>query len=246
VKTYRLIPEAFEQERVRLARGFYAAYFISLFAALILVAGRNMNFKPGTSLLVTILGFTLAVVFTICVAFWAMFRSLRLRRQEWQSYQLDLDGERLTRRTTGGKDVVISRSEITGFDETAGRGFFVKTRDMHRFIYVPSAVEGYEELKRELGMWRPFPPARKREPIWRSPFFIGAVCLLAWWVLWFSAARQYVLGAAFVLLVFLFSTFLAVVRSPRSTISMKRMSWIYLLVAVLALIRVATVMRISE
>lgn len=246
MKTYRLIPEAFEQERARLARTFYAAYLISIFAALILVAGPQMNFKPGASLIATVLGFTVATIFTVCVAFWAMFRSLRLRRQAWMSYRLELEDDRLIRHFADQNALVLRRCEVTGFDETAGRGFFIKTSDVHRYIYVPSALDGYDDLKRELSRGCPFPPARRRDPIWRSPFFIGSVCLLAWWVLWFSGEKQYVLSAGFVLLVFLLSTFVAVVRSPRSSISVKRLSWIYLLVACLALVRVAAVMRVSE
>jgi drug/metabolite transporter (DMT)-like permease len=246
VKRYRLIPEAFEQERSRLSRGFYAAYLISVLAAMIFAGARYANFKPGLPLLTTLMGFTLALVFTVSLAFWAMFRSLRLRRQEWQSYELEWYEDKVVRHLADTNDLEIMRSEITGFDETAGRGFYIKTDDVHRFIFVPSALDGYEELKRKMEKWRLFPPARAREPIWRSPFFISSVCLLAWFVLWFSVNKQQVLAAGFVLLVFLLSTFVAVVRSPRSSLTMKRMSWIFLLVAGLALVRVASVMRITE
>lgn len=246
VKTYRLRPEGFEQERMRLSREFYAAYLISIFAALTVVAGRSMNFKPGESFKAAILAVTLAVIFTVCVAFWAMLRSIRLRRQAWDTFQVELDGNRLTRRVADSRELALDRSEITGFDETVGRGFFIKTGDVHKYIYVPWALEGYDELKGELGSWCSFPPPRGREPIWRSPFFIGAVCLIAWLVLWFSQEKNYVLSAAFVLLVFLLSTFLAVLRSPRSTFSMKRMSFVYLLVACLALIRVAAFIKLNE
>lgn len=246
MKKYRLIPEAFEHERARLAHSFYAAYLISVFAAMVLVGARYADFKPGIPLLTTIMGFTLALVFTVCLAFWAMFRSLRLRRQEWMSYELEWHEDKVVRRLSDRTELVVNRPDITGFDETAGRGFYIKTDDVHRFIFVPSALDGYEELKRELGKWRLFPPARTREPIWRSPFFIAAVCLLAWFVLWFSVNKQQVLAAGFVLLVFLLSTFVTVWRSPRTSVSMKRISWIFLLVAGLALVRVATVMRITE
>jgi len=231
---------------LRLSRGFYAAYLISLVAALVLVTPRNLTFKPGPSLIVAVIAITVAVLFTICLAFWTIFRSLRLRQKSWNSYELVLDGDRLIKRMTDGDDLIVHRSEVSGFDETAGRGFFVKTQDVHRYIFVPSALNDYDELKRELASWRPFPRARARDPIWSSPFFIGSVCLLAWWMLWFSANKQHVLAAAFVLLVFLISTFVAVMRSPRASIGMKRMSWIYLVVAGLTLVRVAAVMRVTE
>lgn len=246
MKTYRLVPEAFEQERSRLSHSFYAAYLISVFAAMIFAGARYAEFKPGIPLLTTIMGFTLALVFTVCLAFWAMFRSLRLRREEWMSYELEWHEDKVVRRLVDRHGLEIKRSEITGFDETAGRGFYIKTDDVHRYIFVPRALDGYEELKGELAKWRLFPAARARDPIWRSPFFVASACLLAWFVLWFSVNKEQVLAAGFVLLVFLLSTFVAVVRSPRSSLSMKRMSWIFLLVAGLALVRVAAVMRITE
>jgi hypothetical protein len=241
-RTFRLAPEKFDEERSRLLRGLYAAYLAALVGVLLL-ALRGLDFSPGVPLLVTLIVITLSAIFTVSIGFWSIFRSLRIRQQAWVSFELSLADDRITRRLADHAELVLTRSEVTGFDETAGRGFFIKTADGHRFIHVPAGLEGYDELKKELSAWNRFPPARARDPIWRSPFFIGAACLVAWSVLWFSADVQYVLSSAFVLLVFLISTFIAVMRSPRSSATMKRTSWIYLAIAAVALIRVAQLFR---
>lgn len=244
-KTYRLRPELFEEEKSRLLRGFYAAFLMALVAALILTAS-SVKISPGPQLVIALAVITMSAVFTISIGFWAIFRSLRLRQDLWHSFELTLTEDRIMRRASDHNDFAVTRPEITGFDETSGQGFFIKTSNGHRFIYVPAALEGYEDLKHELAAWMPFPPARTRDPIWRSPFFVGAACLAAWSVLWYSQSKEYVVLSAFVLLVFLFSTFIGVLRSPRTSRTMKRTSWLYLAVAVLALMRIYAMFRPVE
>lgn len=244
-KTYRLRPELFEDEKSRLLRGFYFAFLMALVAALLL-ALRGLKIVPGPPLLVALSVITVSVVFTISIAFWSIFRSLRLRHAAWHSFELTLTPDAIDRRLSDHDDFVVKRAEVVGFDETAGRGFFIKTADRNRYIYVPAALDGYDDLKRDLAAWRPFPPARTREPIWRSPFFVGASCLAAWSVLWYSQTREYVILAAFVLLVFLGATFVGVLRSPRASRTVKRTSWIYLAVAVLALVRIYAMFRPAD
>lgn len=244
-KTYRLRPELFEEEKARLLRGFYFAFLLVLVAALILTS-RNVQITPGPQLIVALSVITVSAIFTISIGFWSIFRSLRLRHELWMSYELTVTEDKIVRRASDHNDFAVERSEVAGFDETADRGFYIKTSDRYHFIYVPAALDGYEELKRTLAEWRPFPPARGREPIWRSPFFVGASCLAAWSVLWYSQNREYAVLAAFVLLVFLVTTFIGVLRSPRVSRTVKRTSWIYLAVAVMALARVYSMFRIVE
>jgi drug/metabolite transporter (DMT)-like permease len=244
-KTYRLRPELFEEEKSRLLRGFYFVFLMSVIAALLL-ASHGVEIVPGTQLVVALLVITVSVVFTICLAFWSIFRSLRLRKAAWHSFELTLTGDVIDRRLSDHDDFVVKRSEVVGFDETAGRGFFIKTANRHRYIYVPAALDGYDELKRQLASWQPFPPARTRDPIWRSPFFVGASCLAAWSVLWYSQSRQNVVLAGLVLLLFLVATFVGVLRSPRASRTVKRTSWIYLAVAALALVRIYVMLRPGE
>jgi hypothetical protein len=245
VKTYRLRPELFEAEKARLMRGLYAAFLMVLVAALLLSL-RAVVFRPGGQLAIALGFVTISVVFTVSLGFWSIFRSLRLRRELWHSFELTLTGEGITRRASDHNDFTVPRSEITGFDETAGRGFFIKTADRHHNIYVPAALDGYDEIKSKLAEWCPFPPARASEPIWRSPFFVGASCLAAWSILWYSHDREYVVLAAFVLLVFLFSTFIGVLRSPRVSRTAKRTSWVYLAVAAMALARIYAMFRLMD
>jgi hypothetical protein len=241
-KKYRLAAHRFDQERSRLLSGFYAAFLMAVVAVLMLEF-RNLDFSPGWPLMVSLAVITVSVMFTVSIAFWSIFRSLRLHKQAWLSFELLLEQDRIVRRMADREDLSLLRSNITGFDETVGRGFYIKTSDAHNFVYVPAALEGYDDLKRELSRWQQFPKPRLREPIWRSPFFVGAACLAAWSVLWFSADKAYVLASAFVLVVFLLSTFIAVVRSPRASASMRRSSWIYLVIAGVALLRVVTLFR---
>jgi len=244
-KTYRLRPELFEQEKSRLLRGFYFVFLMVIMASLIL-ALQSVKFSPGRQLLIALAAVTVSVFFAVSIAFWCIFRSLRLRQQLWSSYELTVTEDSILRRASDHNDFTVHRSEVTGFDETANRGFFIKTTDRNDFIYVPAALDGYDELKGRLREWRPFPPARPHEPIWRSPYFVGAACLTAWSVLWYSQTREYVVMAAFVLLVFLFATFITVLRSPRASRTVKRTSWMYLAVACLALARIYAMFRTIE
>jgi hypothetical protein len=242
---YRMRPGSFEQEKHRLLTGLYAVYLIALVTVL-MIGLRNLEFTPGPHFVISLLVVTVSAVFTVSIGFWSIFRSLRLRRRDWDSFELTLTEGRILQAMDAHTDLVLLRSDVTGFDETKGRGFFIKTDDGHCFIYVPAELDGYEDLKQRLSEWRAFPRPRGREPMWRSPFFVGSTCLLACCMLWISEKRQYVVAAAFVLTVFLLSTFIAVLRSPRSSAGMKRMSWIYLAVALFALVRLFSVFRIPE
>lgn len=238
MQRFTLPAEAFEPEKARLLSGFYAAFLLVLTTAALL-AMRNVDFNSsGTRMVWSIEVITVCVAFTVSAAFWGIFRSLRLRRREWETYELLLADDGLVRKQFDHSDLKLGRAEIASVQETRGRGLMINSRETGKFIFVPASLSGYEALKTELAQWIAPAPPRDREPLWRSPFFIGAVCLASWTVLYLSDSKHLIVAAAFVLMSFLLGTYITALRSANVSRTMRRGAWIYLLVAGMALLRV--------
>jgi hypothetical protein len=243
--TFRLPPEAFEQERARVLRGFYAAYLMALIGATTF-GFRALDFSPGAPLFISIGAVTLCLMLSMSIAFWGIFRGLRLRKRRWNSFELEVTDSELIRREADVPDLIIRRDEITGCDETVDRGLFIKTGHPDRFVFVPASLDGYNELKAELSKTLAIPAPRLRDPMYRSPFFIAAVCLVAWSVVWTSDQREPVVLGGFVLTVFLVTSFFVVNRSRRFSPAARRLAWLYLVAVALALAKVVAVWQIAS
>jgi hypothetical protein len=237
-RRFTLPPEAFDAERTRLLRGFYAAFLLVLVAAALL-ALRNVDFNStGARMLWSIKVITVCVAFSLSVGFWGIFRSLRLRRREWETYELLLGDDCIIRKQFDRPDLQLGRADIVQVQETAGRGLMINSGETGRYIFVPASLHGYAELKSELARWLPPAPPRSRELLWRSPFFIGTVCLASWSILYLSDNKHLVAGAAFVLMSFLLGTYITALLSANVSRTLRRGAWVYLVVAFVALLRV--------
>ncbi|MGH7295821.1 MAG: hypothetical protein ACRELB_12840, partial [Polyangiaceae bacterium] len=71
------------------------------------------------------------------------------------AFKVVLDDKRLISERPPHASVEIGRAEMGPVREVAGRGMLVFSRDERRAIFVPAAVEGYDDLRGRLAGWRP-------------------------------------------------------------------------------------------
>jgi Ca2+/Na+ antiporter len=78
-------------------------------------------------------------------------RTARTIDQDLGDYAIALDDDRLTRIPS----LTLTREEVTAIEERRGGGLAVWGPERKTMIPVPEMVEGYAEVRRRLGEWKP-------------------------------------------------------------------------------------------
>ncbi|HWB83179.1 MAG TPA: hypothetical protein VG675_03490 [Bryobacteraceae bacterium] len=90
-------------------------------------------------------------------------RGIGTFKENWRTFELLLDEDRIEQRHAG-RILTLHRSEITAFVERRGFGMTVKTADPDRAIWIPSVVNGYEDLRLRLSTWMQIQPWDRPTP----------------------------------------------------------------------------------
>ena len=85
----------------------------------------------------------------------ASFRGLGRWKDQWRSYELILDGDRIQRVEHGVVTLTLQKGEVTRLLERRDAGMTICTQDPRRSIWVPSVLNGYEDLRARLAAWGP-------------------------------------------------------------------------------------------
>lgn len=144
VRTYSLSTEGMRQEkRKAILRGTVTALLgLSVGLGVPTLAGLVPYWLP------------LALVPVLLIAFGVgARRGFKILQDRWLSLQFLFDPDFIVKRQLGFPDVEISRDEVREILEKPS-GIFVLTGEKQRYIQIPKGVEGYDELKTELGRWR--------------------------------------------------------------------------------------------
>jgi hypothetical protein len=122
----------------------------------------------------------MAVVAVYSLLTFLMIGSLRgvgRLADHWRSYELILGEDRIQQSERGVVTLTLLKMEITRLLEMTDRGFAVQTQDPRRCILVPSAWNGYEELRARLKSWLPVekPPEEPMGAYFTIPYWIFAI-----------------------------------------------------------------------
>ena len=80
-------------------------------------------------------------------------RGFKLLDENLKSYKLPVSSDSVVKRQGKLPDIEI-REQITRVDEKPGTGLFIRTLDKKSFINVPEGLEGMDELKETVSVWR--------------------------------------------------------------------------------------------
>ena len=144
MNTFRLRPEGFRYAHQRLLARRIPVSLLGLSVPLYLA----WHFDAPVRLLVI-----LAPILVLFVGF-GLFVMTVLQRIAWSSYELSLTPDSIRRKQALAPDVEIRLDEVTHLREQRGEGMVVNTADSRKSIIVPASLDGYEEVKAQLGEWR--------------------------------------------------------------------------------------------
>jgi hypothetical protein len=161
MKVYTLKPEGFQRERRKaITRGIVWSVLLSAIAFIAGLFGLASENDQGASADGKVPVWPLLVFIAVCVpygAFRGIRRSLRILREGWDSYELGLGDDFVLKKQANMPEIEIGRDEITRVQEASSKGIpnglVIRTADRQCFISVPVALDGYDEVKYQLGHW---------------------------------------------------------------------------------------------
>lgn len=161
---------------------------------------------------------------------WFVFRSVlrntvEKQRISWNSFQLIVQDDRITRKQEGLQDITICRSEVTKIKETS-QCLFVQTRS--KLISVPHNLDGYEQLRSLIGDWQPVMQlgnANMQTTASIGNIVIGLVFAGAYFAALFENQKLFALPLCVLVVGGGIYSAITILRSPNSNAEVRRMGW---------------------
>lgn len=177
--------------------------------------------------------FALVTFFSIAVAYIALAttRSIMERTERaWSNYRLVVDETGIERIQNEMPEFRLEFASINTIEDTRGVGIRLNPGNSLRSIFVPEAIEHYDELRR-LIFANSKAPVRLRRFIW-LPSIVGAVCggLILNFVLT-SFDMPWLMPLASISISGLVWIFVLIQRNPNFSRTMRSTSWCYLALA---------------
>jgi lysylphosphatidylglycerol synthetase-like protein (DUF2156 family) len=244
VRSYRLAPGQFDDERTRIVRQRTPLFFLIIVFVLAIVFKDYWKSLPETPLRDLIPAIVVAVVMVVLLAY-GVAKGLRQAKRKWLSYELVVGQDFLIRKLEGLPDLEITCDEIVRIKELPS-GLKVETGDKNRFIFVHRALVGYDEVKQSLQGWGQV-SSGDALPWWSQSWVtsavgIGTILLFALFLL--TRTPWITIAAGLSLSVLLLFSFVALQRSPHVHKRTKRR--MLLLIFPLAAVIVGTANALRE
>jgi nitrogen fixation-related uncharacterized protein len=220
-KTYRLKPEGVEAI-LRQMKLTMMAMIVVVFGVFVSTIWRQGGRQPE---------FLIIIAAALPVVGWLLVRQIKRYRKSWESFQLIVGPDFIRREQAGYPPLEIRREEVRGIFEGARSGLVVRTMQIHKMLFVPKDLEGYEELRAQLQQWRPLEPATQQRLYW----LVTAGAALAFVLAHFGT--QYLKDPGLLILLHLIAaigflwTFVEMRRSPQFDDRTRRHAWVLLLPA---------------
>ena len=160
-------------------------------------------------------------------------RSFSTSVRHWASLEIDVGEDFILRRQEDLPEIRLSREEVTHLYNLGDGGVIVRAGSRHRQILIPKGIDDYDELRARLFQWK-HPESATRQ---RLSWILSLGCLLAFAVGHVAPTltnNQHLIALAHTVAAasFLF-VFYEYQKSPQVSKGGKRLSWIFLLLAVL-------------
>lgn len=154
MQTFTLKPEGYPKARNSGILRSAVLYLLTVPTAALMVVRGDFSVRG----LATVFGTMLAMGLGFALFQWASIRRLR---SAWRSFQIIIDGDKLTRSVEPGGSASIWRDLVTRIDEYADVGLVVRTSGRERAISIPPSLEGYAEARALIAAWRPITSHRR-------------------------------------------------------------------------------------
>jgi len=236
-KTYRLSPAASDKDTNRiLVRSVSFTILILLIVPFVMVATGQLR---GTRDLIPIF---VTYAFLIPFILWNVIRrTRRIQRNAVETYQLAIDDVQITRTQKECPTMTIPRSAVQKISERAGQGFRIETAKRAENIWVPTELEGYDEVKVLLLSTTPAEASTMRHPL-ALTYGYSVIGIVAFFAVMWSHERMLVTGAGVVVLCIFVAHVLQIASSwPNLSRQTKRSVWIIVLPTLVVVTRIIAV-----
>jgi hypothetical protein len=168
------------------------------------------------------------------------FRGLRRVREQWESFEISLDGDCVVRRQANTPEIRLCRSEVVSVTESPSKGLAIRGASRYQLVGASKHLEGYEELATVLREWGPPSPPSKAGPYFPALAGLATVVLFG---IAFGAPNPAVAAvAAAVLAAGLLWCVVELRRNPHVDEKTRRIAWWALVPMAAAVARVVTVL----
>lgn len=147
MNSFKLSPESFERSKYKMI--LYNLIIITIVLFIILKPLISEDLKNKDSIFATIVVLVIVVIALI----FRLNGQIKKQRAKWLSFEIIVDATKITRKQEGNPVVEIQKEQITEIKEAIGYGITIFTDNTNLKIFIPEALEKYDNLKSLLGLW---------------------------------------------------------------------------------------------
>ena len=172
--------------------------------------------------------YTVIPVIVVCVGI-SLWASIRRQRKMWNTYELDISEDTITRTQHNVPTITIAKDEIQYIVESAEGLIVIKSAETNQMILIPGSIAERDELKKTLADFGAIQKisARKKNK-WISTIPVTAITLF---IAFFATKEEIiVLPSGLLLIAFLIWAFITIQRNKNFDKLTKRSSYFIFLV----------------
>ena len=222
-RIYRISPQSAEVERKKALMP--AALFMAVIIGGVLLFSPDMKGLDNRTRLPILL-------FAGGVFALSMFRQIRTAnrgvRKSVETFELEFDENAITRRHVDLPTISVGFSEITAIEQRGGQGAMIKTAQATRFIWIPIALEAYDEVVEVLRQRSGAVLTVKNYNLVRT-YSLGILFLIGWIVLMNAHERRVILTLSATMALGLLWCLVVIWRNPNVSRKLKRSTLLVLL-----------------
>ena len=239
VRQYRLLPSSYPEAEKRMLRRNLVPQLCVMAAVVIvsLVLSARTSQTPAALAI-------LVVTSVALLTYMAIIPRRRVRRvlpKLWQTYVLEIGPDYLLRRQADTPDIHLRFQDVKRIEHLPGRYLRVIGNSSFQVIGIPEDIDQLAEIRQTLEAIAPITKRRAdRNLNWSVLLALG---FAGWIVMLWSSSPRVVLPVGAVVTGMLIWLFVYLQRSPNVPQANRRGAWVYLILAGLCLLRLASVLR---
>jgi hypothetical protein len=223
---YRISPSTAQAERSKNLKRSAILTAVSMLVGF-LIGGRSFFTKIDPIVLIAVISF-FGALFTFTI--WRSLRKTsKFLKEAYTSFEIAVDEQAFTKKQKDTPDLTLARSEIRSIEELRGKGFRICTEDTSRNIWVPSELDGYEELKADV-LAIPGVKEVSKSAAWLRSYVLIAALLLLIALSILSGNKWVVVLSNSSLSIYLLAVLVKQYRNPNLTARTRRkLLWVFLI-----------------
>lgn len=171
--------------------------------------------------------------------------ALRRTRQWFNTFEIELNGDQITRRQAQAPDLILGRAEVTSIVELRERGLTLLGPNRFQNMGIPVEIEGYRMLADQLRQWAPSGPRPSRR--WDvAPLGAGIAAITLLGIAFLAPTPAVGAFASALLVILLVWAFVEIRRNTNLDRETRRSSWIIAIPVAVLVVRVAKFLIYGE